>query len=94
VSGALARAARPDAPLYLTVELADPAEVRAAYQAARRQGHPVVPGEDFDGVGYHHYPEREQVQRWLRDAGLQLLEQGIGDGYLHLLLRRPGAAAR
>ena len=94
VSRALARAARLDAPLYLTVELADPAEVRASYHAARQQGHPVVPGEDFDGVGYHHYPGRDQVERWLGDAGLELLEQGIGDGYLHLLLRRPGAAAR
>jgi SAM-dependent methyltransferase len=94
VAGALARAARPGAPLYLTVELADPAEVRSSYAAALAQGHPVVPGEDFDGVGYHHYPERDQVHRWLRDAGLGLLEQGIGDDYLHLLLRRPARAAR
>jgi SAM-dependent methyltransferase len=46
-------AARPGAPLYLTVELHDEAEVQAMYASARSAGHPVVPGEDFvEGLGY------------------------------------------
>jgi ubiquinone/menaquinone biosynthesis C-methylase UbiE len=86
----LARAARPGAPLYVTVEQADEAELAEAYEAARRDGHPVLPREDFDGVGYHHFPETGQVHARLAGAGLEILDERLGDQYLHLLLRRPG----
>jgi SAM-dependent methyltransferase len=85
-------AARPGAPIYLTVELADPAEVAAAFVAARRRGEPVVDGEDLepDG-GYHYFPRREQVLGWLADARLERIDETEGDFYWHLLLRRPGS---
>jgi SAM-dependent methyltransferase len=85
----LRAAARPGAPLYLTVELADEAEVRRAWETARAAGEPVVPGESFDGIGYHYYPAREAVHAWLDEAGLERLDEFEADDYRHLLLRRP-----
>lgn len=85
-------AARPGAPIYLTVELADPAEVADAFVAARRRGEPVVDGEDLGPHGgYHYFPGREQVLGWLADAGLERIDETEGDFYWHLLLRRPGS---
>ncbi len=80
-------AAKPGAPLYLTVELADEDEVRRAYETARASGEPVVPGESFDGIGYHYYPTTEAIHAWLDAAGLQPLEEFEADEYRHLLLR-------
>jgi 2-polyprenyl-3-methyl-5-hydroxy-6-metoxy-1,4-benzoquinol methylase len=88
---ALATAARSGAPLYLTVELIDPTRLQQSYQEAIAAGHPVVPGERFDGVGYHYYPARGSVLAWLSDSGLDLLDETDGDGYWHLLLRRLSA---
>lgn len=83
-------AARPGAPLYLTVELIDPEGLAEAVQAARARGEPVVDGEDLqpDG-GYHYFPRRGQVLAWLIDAGLDVIDESEGDFYWHLLLRRP-----
>jgi ubiquinone/menaquinone biosynthesis C-methylase UbiE len=86
----LARAARPGAPVYMTVEQADEGALAEAYEAARRDGHPVLPREEFDGIGYHHYPEAGQVHAWLAETGLETLDELLGEEYLHLLLRRPG----
>jgi hypothetical protein len=82
--------------LYLTVELARDDRVRAANQAARRRGLPVVDGEVIwegpDGY-YHHYPSMPQVRAWLADAGFAIQEETEGpwhdDGYAyhHLLAR-------
>ncbi len=50
-------------------------------------------GEVVEGnvAGYHHYPGKERVAGWLRDAGLVPLEEGYTDmgdwGYRHLLVR-------
>jgi SAM-dependent methyltransferase len=85
----LREAARPGAYLYLTVELLDEDEVRRDFERARSLGEPVVPGESFDGVGYHHYPEPAAIHRWLDDAGLERIDEGDADEYRHLLLRRP-----
>lgn len=90
----LRAAARPGAPLYLTVELADEAEARASYEAALERGLPVVPGEDVGDVGggevgYHYYPDDGSIRRWLVEAGLEVLDSRDGDSYRHLLLRRP-----
>jgi hypothetical protein len=64
--------------LYLTVELAPGDRVRAANQAARRLGLPVVDGEIIcegpDGY-YHHYPSMGQVRTWLAGAGFTLNEE-------------------
>lgn len=88
VASRLAAAVRSGGPLYVTVELADPVAVARAYGEARTAGHPVVPGEDFDGVGYHFYPTRAAVLSWLRGAGLEVLDEAEADEYWHLLLRR------
>jgi SAM-dependent methyltransferase len=92
----LHRALRPGGWLYLTVELAPDDRVRAANQAARRRGLPVVDGEVIwegpDGY-YHHYPSMPQVRAWLADAGFAIQEETEGpwhdDGYAyhHLLAR-------
>jgi trans-aconitate methyltransferase len=88
VVGRLVEAARPGAPLWLTVELSDPDEIRTATEAAMAAGHPVVEGELYDGVGYHYYPSRSSVVEWVRASGLTVLEESIGDAYWHLILRR------
>jgi len=85
---AFARALRPAAPLYLTVEQAVAGEVEAAYRAARDDRLPVLPGEWLEGGGYHHYPSRDQVDRWLAGAGLEVLDEAVGDEYLHLVTCR------
>jgi len=63
------------------------------------EGNPsVVASWDFRGEhvaaasgGYHYYPGREQVVRWLDAEGLGVAEEGYsrgkGYGYRHLLLR-------
>jgi SAM-dependent methyltransferase len=77
----LHRALRPEGWLYLTVELAPGDRVRAANEAARRSGLPVVEGEviweEPDGY-YHHYPSMPQVRAWLADAGFAVQEQAEG----------------
>jgi SAM-dependent methyltransferase len=89
------RALRRGGWLYLTVELARGDRVRAANQAARRSGLPVVDGEVIWGPDgyYHHYPSMEQVRGWLADAGFTLDEDAEGPwheggyAYHHVLAR-------
>lgn len=88
VLGALVSAARPDAPLYLTVELSEPGQLERVYERARAAGHPVILGERFDGAGYHYYPSRDAVYQWLTGSGLESIDESDGDGYWHLILRR------
>jgi SAM-dependent methyltransferase len=90
------RALRPEGWLYLTVELAPAERVRAANQAARRSGLPVVDGEvvwgEPDGY-YHHYPSMRQVRAWLADAGFAIEQEAEapwheeGYAYHHVLAR-------
>lgn len=85
-------AARHGASLWLTVELPDDeATLERAWRDATAAGHPVVPGEDFDGVGYHYFPTEAELDGWLEDTGVDLLATEDADGYRHLLLRRPAA---
>jgi SAM-dependent methyltransferase len=96
VLGRLRDAARPEAPLYLSVELADEEELAAEVERAWAAGHPVSPREAFDPEdgGYHHHPQRASVSDWLAAAGLSVVEEAEGDWYWHLLLRRTEAGAR
>lgn len=93
VVAALRRAVRPGGVLYLTVEETDQAEIEAAYAELRRRGLPAVRGEVIEGDvgGYHFYPSRDQVDRWLDAEGLDIVdhatETGEGWAYRHLLLR-------
>jgi ubiquinone/menaquinone biosynthesis C-methylase UbiE len=63
----LHRAVRPGAHIYLTVEETDDGAIDTAFEATRAQGLPAVRGEIIEGdtAGYHYYPGREQVLRWL-----------------------------
>jgi cyclopropane fatty-acyl-phospholipid synthase-like methyltransferase len=81
VTTGLAAMLRPGAAAYLTVEL--PQQPLPAPLDPRQ-----VPGEDFDGVGYHYYPTRDDVRRWLTRAGFTVTEQANGDDYWHLILTR------
>ena len=82
----LRRALRPGGLLYLTVELIDERELERAFAEAAASGLPVVRGEHTSrGGGYHYYPSLEQVAAWVREAGLEALEDGQGDDYYHLL---------
>lgn len=38
-----------------------------------------------DQAVYHFYPRLEQVRAWIAQAGLDLLEEGDGDGYHHFI---------
>jgi hypothetical protein len=91
VLAALRRAGRPGAPLYLTVEMTDEAELLADYESALAAGYPVTARESFDveAGAYHHYPERESVLGWLAEADLELADEAGGGEYWHLLLRSP-----
>lgn len=62
--------------LYFTVEIADEAEVKAAFEEAQSQGLPVVYGEWVNDEVYHYYPSLEQVREWVQQAGFSLLEEG------------------
>jgi SAM-dependent methyltransferase len=81
VVAGLAAALKPRAPAYVTVEVLDgplPAPVDP------RQ----VPGEHFEGGGYHYYPARDQARDWLRAAGFRIEDEQEADYYWHFLLAR------
>ena len=91
----LHRAVRPGSHLYLTVETQDDESIDGAFAANTAQGLPVVRGEIVEGdtAGYHYYPGRDQVLRWLATEGLEVVadafDQESGWGYLHFLVRDP-----
>jgi SAM-dependent methyltransferase len=81
VTAGLHKVLLPNTPAYLTVELRDeplppPADPRQ------------VPGELTEGGGYHYYPPRDQVRRWLTEAGFGIADEADADFYWHLLLTR------
>jgi SAM-dependent methyltransferase len=81
VAAGLAAALKPQAPAYVTVEVPDgplPAPVDP------RQ----VPGEHFEGGGYHYYPARDQARDWLAAAGFRIEDEQEADYYSHFLLER------
>jgi len=67
-------------------ELAD--AVEASYERVRALRSPGVPGDVADVAVYHYYPSLEQVRAWIAQAGLAIEEEGTGNGYEHLLVRR------
>ena len=91
----LRRAVRPGGHIYLTVEEQDQADIDAAFAELVRRGAPAVRGEVIHGdvAGYHYYPDREQVLRWIAAEGLdtvdETFDQQEGWGYRHFLLRSP-----
>jgi SAM-dependent methyltransferase len=89
----LRRAVRPGGYLYLTVEEVPETDLDEAFAELSARGHPVVRGEVIEGdvAGYHFYPGRDQVVRWIEAEGLNVVEhatEALEDwGYWHLLLR-------
>ena len=88
----LHRAVRPGGHLYLTVEEVPESDLDKAFADLRARGLPVVRGEVIEGdvAGYHFYPGRDQVLRWLEAEGLSIVDQDTepheGWAYWHLLL--------
>lgn len=83
-------ALKPEGYLYFTVEIADESEIKMAFLRSQQSGLPVVYGEwpdEGDGV-YHYYPSVQQVKEWIRQAGLDLTEEGEGDSYHHFMARK------
>ncbi len=91
----LHRAVRPGGHLYLTVEEVAEAVVDEAFSDLVGQGLPVVRGEVIEGdvAGYHYYPGRDQVMRWVEAERLAVVEQDTEAhedwAYWHLLLQSP-----
>jgi cyclopropane fatty-acyl-phospholipid synthase-like methyltransferase len=97
----LKRAVRPGGHLYLTVEEAEEREIEASFADIEARGLPGVRGETVadDTGGYHYYPGRQQVRRWLAEVGLEVVDEADewfaehGYGYHHLLcVSSPGRA--
>ena len=57
-----------------------------AYVTVKLPGGPLPP--PADGGGYHYYPPRGQVRRWLAAAGFAVTDESDADHYWHLLLAR------
>lgn len=83
------RALKPHGYLYFTVEIAAADEVEAAFVSDRGLGLPTVYGEWINDDVYHYYPSLAQVREWIRQAGLDLVEEGEGDGYHHFITIKP-----
>ena len=81
------RALKPRGLLYVTVELPEP-DLPEVFQTAVEAGLPVVEGEYVKEGGYHYYPAIEQVRTWVDAAGFDILEEAVGDGYHHFLMRK------
>ncbi|HSL44267.1 MAG TPA: class I SAM-dependent methyltransferase [Anaerolineales bacterium] len=82
------RALKPSGYFYFTVEIAPEEEVEQAFLEAQKLGLPVVRGEWINDGVYHYYPSMSQVRAWLQQAGLQIVEEGEGDGYHHFITRK------
>jgi SAM-dependent methyltransferase len=89
----LHRAVRPGGHLYLTVEEVPESVIDDAFADMSARGLPVVRGEVIAGdvAGYHYYPGRDQVVRWLEAEGLAILDQDTEQhedwSYWHLLVQ-------
>jgi ubiquinone/menaquinone biosynthesis C-methylase UbiE len=89
------RAVPPGGHVYLSLEKVEPEELDDAFAEMSAAGLPAVHGEVIAGDtgGYHHYPNRDQVDRWLTDVGLEQIDEAEerldGYGYRHLFLRTP-----
>jgi hypothetical protein len=93
VLGNFHRALKAGGCLYFTAETmenADEAEIRQAFERSRQAGLPVVYGEwpDEDGV-YHYHPTNQQVKDWTHQAGFEILKEANGEiWYYHILVRK------
>jgi cyclopropane fatty-acyl-phospholipid synthase-like methyltransferase len=88
----LHRALRSSGHVYMTVEQVNEDELDRAHKSAKDKGFPAVWGENILRGGYHYYPSKQTVAEWIRDAGLQLVQDDYSDhgtyGYYHLLAQK------
>jgi SAM-dependent methyltransferase len=88
----LHRALRSSGHVYMTVEQVNEDELDRALKFAKDRGIPAVWGENILRGGYHYYPSKQTVGEWIRDAGLQLVQDDFSDhgtyGYYHLLAQK------
>ena len=85
------RALKPQGYLYFTVETienADENEIEQAFKKAQEAGLPVVYGECPDEGVYHYHPTNQQVKEWAQQVGFEILREGNGEMYYHILVRK------
>jgi SAM-dependent methyltransferase len=85
------QALKPQGYLYFTVETienADESELKQAFNKARQARLPVIYGEWPDEGGYHYHPTTQQVKAWAQQTGFEILKDGDGDIYYHLLVQK------
>lgn len=63
-------------------------ELDEAFAEVAAKGGAEIPLGRADRAVYHFYPSDEQVCAWLEAAGLVIEEEGHGDGYRHIVLRK------
>jgi SAM-dependent methyltransferase len=96
VVAAFHRALRPDGHLLLTLEEIEKEAIDEAFTVSSDEGSPATYGEVTEGdtAGYHFYPGRERIDRWLAEGGFLMVDDAdewLDDyGYRHVLLRRAG----
>jgi cyclopropane fatty-acyl-phospholipid synthase-like methyltransferase len=77
---------------YFTTETIETSEdekaIRQAFQKAQAAGLPVVYGEWPEEEVYHFHPTNQQVKEWTQEAGFEILKEGEGEDYFHLLVRK------
>ncbi len=92
VLGNFHRALKQHGCLYFTAETIDTAEdeneIKLAFKRAREAGLPVVYGEWPDEIVYHYHPTNQQVRDWVQAIGFEILKEGDGDNYYHLIVRK------
>ncbi|MGD2148368.1 MAG: hypothetical protein PVH41_16870 [Anaerolineae bacterium] len=42
-----------------------------------------------DAAVYHYHPSLEQVRTWIREARMEIGDEGTGSGYEHFLVQLP-----
>ena len=85
------RALKQNGCLYFTaetIENADENEIKQAFERAQQAGLPVVYGEWPDEEVYHYHPTHQQVKEWAQQAGFEILKEGNGEDYYHILVRK------
>lgn len=92
VLGNFHRALKGQACLYFTTETIETAEdaneIKHSYKRALEAGLPVVYGEWPDEIVYHYHPADGQVREWAQQAGFEILKEGAGDNYYHIIVRK------